>query len=101
MLCAVATSLLANWIVIGLPAGALTSVGENLRPWAVIAISVGAPPLGGGPPEAPAEGDGAGGGGVALADATFAASHASKSALLSAWTSNSMIEWPDPHSSAH
>src|SRR3954451_4739389 len=41
--------------------------------------------------------DGAGGG--ALACLSF--SQVSKSGPASAWTSNSMIRWPEPHSSAH
>ena len=58
------------------------------------------PPLGAGWPLAPGAALGAGAG-VALALAIASASQASKSAGDSAWTSNSMIRWPVPHSSAH
>ena len=47
-----------------------------------------APPLGGGA-------------GVALASATLPASQVSNSAAVTAFTSNSIVLWSVPHSSAH
>ena len=45
--------------------------------------------------------DGAGGGVALRGSRSASASQASKSAGASAWTSNSMIRWPTPQSSAH
>src|SRR6478735_7942011 len=65
------------------------------------AAALGVAPLGAGPPlgGAPlgAAPLGAGGG----FDLTFSASQASNSVALRARTSNSMMLWPTPHSSAH